>query len=150
MRMRLPQRNHERSLFSTVKDSKLQRFGMLASNSFWEPSGEFYLFNFWGFVRHLSDVRLTHVKTSLLAALLCLCAGLATAATSHTQARLLLDAAAARPGQTVMAGVQLRMEPGWHTYWRNPGQEGGFPTTVTWDLPAGVKAGDIQWPVPVK
>jgi len=49
-----------------------------------------------------------------------------------------------------MAGIHLRMEPGWHTYWKNPGQEGGLPTTITWELPAGVKAGAIRWPVPEK
>src|SRR5215467_1364572 len=94
-------------------------------------------------------VRLNYVKTSLLAIALCL-GGWSASAASHTQARLLLDMATARPGDTVMAGIELRMEPGWHTYWRNPGQEGGLPTTITWETPQGVKAGDIQWPVPTK
>jgi thiol:disulfide interchange protein len=89
------------------------------------------------------------VKTSLLAALLWLAAWTAPAA-AHTQARLVLDTATARPGDTVTAGIQLRIEPGWHTYWRNPGQEGGLPTTIAWELPAGIKAGEIQWPVPEK
>jgi thiol:disulfide interchange protein DsbD len=39
------------------------------------------------------------------------------------------------------------MAPGWHTYWRNPG-ESGMATEIDWDLPAGVTAGDIRWPVP--
>jgi len=28
------------------------------------------------------------------------------------------------PGDTVMAGILLRMEPRWHTYCRNPGESG--------------------------
>ena len=72
-----------------------------------------------------------------------------SAAAYHTQARLVLAAAKARPGDTVLAGVQLRMEPRWHTYWRNPGASGAA-TMIDWQLPAGVTAGEIQWPVPEK
>jgi len=68
---------------------------------------------------------------------------------AHTEARLLLADSQARPGETVMAGIQLRMEPLWHTYWRNPG-DSGMATTVEWQLPPGVTAGEIQWPAPEK
>jgi thiol:disulfide interchange protein DsbD len=64
-----------------------------------------------------------------------------------TQVRLLLSAEAARPGATVWAGIELKMAPGWHTYWRNPG-DAGLPTTVTWHLPPGITAGAINWPIP--
>src|SRR5437870_10110490 len=66
-----------------------------------------------------------------------------------TQARLILSAEAARPGETVTAGVLLKMPPGWHTYWRNSG-DSGAPTKIDWQLPEGIKAGEIQWPVPEK
>jgi thiol:disulfide interchange protein DsbD len=66
-----------------------------------------------------------------------------------TQTRLLFSAESAKPGETVWAGVELKMAPGWHTYWRNPG-DAGLPTTLTWTLPDGVSAGEIQWPVPEK
>jgi thiol:disulfide interchange protein DsbD len=50
-----------------------------------------------------------------------------------------------------MAGVHLHMDPGWHTYWRNPGQSGiGVATTIAWQLPKGVTAGETQWPPPEK
>lgn len=68
---------------------------------------------------------------------------------AHTQARLLLSAETARPGDTVMAGIHLRMDPGWHIYWRNPGLS-GTATTNTWELPKGVTAGEVQWPPPEK
>jgi thiol:disulfide interchange protein len=41
------------------------------------------------------------------------------------------------------------MDPGWHTYWRNSGQS-GLPTTIEWQLPPGVSAGPIEWPLPKK
>src|ERR1039458_3932577 len=53
-----------------------------------------------------------------------------------TQTRLLLVAEAAQPGDEVLAGVELKMAPGWHTYWRNGG-DSGLPTTVKWTLPPG-------------
>ena len=48
-----------------------------------------------------------------------------------------------------MAGVHLEMEPGWHTYWKNPGAS-GMATKIQWQLPPGVTAGEIQWPLPEK
>ena len=68
---------------------------------------------------------------------------------AHTQARLFLAADTARPGDTVLAGVQLRMDPRWHTYWRNPGAS-GMATKIDWELPKGVTPGNILWPVPAK
>ncbi len=68
---------------------------------------------------------------------------------AHTQARLVLSAETARPGDAVLAGIVLQMEPRWHTYWRNPGAS-GIPTTVEWQLPSGVTAGPLQWPAPEK
>jgi thiol:disulfide interchange protein DsbD len=68
---------------------------------------------------------------------------------AHTRARLMVSATTARPGDTVLAGVQLKMEPGWHTYWKNPGVA-GLATEIKWQLPPGVSAGAIQWPLPQK
>jgi DsbC/DsbD-like thiol-disulfide interchange protein len=49
--------------------------------------------------------------------------------------------------QTGWLAVQLRMKPGWHTYWRNPG-DAGLATGIKWTLPQGVTAGPIIWPRP--
>ena len=84
---------------------------------------------------------------TILAGWICLTAIAAHAA--HTQARLILSADTARPGDTVLAGVDLKMEPGWHTYWKNPGAA-GYATKIEWQLPPGVAAGEIQWPLPEK
>jgi thiol:disulfide interchange protein DsbD len=83
----------------------------------------------------------------LLPILFCLLCFSAQAA--HTQARLILGADSARPGDTVLAGIELRMDERWHTYWKNSG-DSGMPTTIDWQLPPGVTAGEIQWPIPLK
>ncbi|HZF01882.1 MAG TPA: protein-disulfide reductase DsbD domain-containing protein [Methylomirabilota bacterium] len=67
----------------------------------------------------------------------------------HTQAKLILSADTAKPGDTIWAGVDLKMESGWHTYWKNPGAAGS-PTKIEWQLPPGISAGEIQWPLPKK
>ncbi len=70
-------------------------------------------------------------------------------AANATKASLELSAEEARPGETVVAGVRLTMDAGWHTYWRYGG-DSGKPTEIEWKLPAGWKAGQIQWPAPEK
>ncbi|MBX3635284.1 MAG: thioredoxin family protein [Rubrivivax sp.] len=51
------------------------------------------------------------------------------------------------PGQTLWLGLKIDHQPHWHTYWKNPG-DSGLPTTFEWTLPAGVVAGEIEWPTP--
>lgn len=84
---------------------------------------------------------------------LLICAGLlfslVCAEAAHTEVKLLLSAGAAKPGDTIWVGVDLKMESGWHTYWKNPG-EAGQATEIKWSLPPGVTAGEIQWPLPQK
>jgi thiol:disulfide interchange protein DsbD len=67
----------------------------------------------------------------------------------HLTAELVADRAAIAPGQTIHIALRQVMEPGWHTYWRNPG-DSGEATTLAWTLPAGWRAGDLQWPAPKK
>ena len=67
--------------------------------------------------------------------------------TEHVEAELVTDKAGAQPGKPTLVGLKLRMEPQWHTYWKNPG-DSGLPTKIQWILPAGWKAGEIQWPYP--
>ena len=53
------------------------------------------------------------------------------------------------PGKPVWVGLQIAHQPEWHTYWKNSG-DSGLPTVLEWQLPAGITAGDIAWPTPVK
>lgn len=87
------------------------------------------------------------IRMRWLLVLLLLAAGANAWAEAKTRARLVLSAQTARAGDEVLAGIHLTMAPGWHTYWRNPG-ESGMATSVEWDLPEGVMAGALQWPPP--
>ena len=62
-------------------------------------------------------------------------------------ARLIAEAAAVAPGGSVTIALEEQIAPGWHTYWKNPG-DAGAPTEITWTLPPGWKADAIQWPRP--
>ncbi len=62
-------------------------------------------------------------------------------------ARLVPEAGSVVPGGTLWVDLHLEIDPGWHTYWRNPG-DSGLPTEIAWELPAGFSAGDIEWPAP--
>ncbi len=67
--------------------------------------------------------------------------------TEHVEAELVAAKTGLVPGEPLTVALRLKMEPGWHTYWRNPG-DSGLPTTLAWKLPAGVTAGPIEWPAP--
>src|SRR3954470_3158091 len=62
-------------------------------------------------------------------------------------ARLVAEDRAVAPGGTLTVALEEKIAPGWHTYWKNPG-DAGAPTEIEWVLPAGWKAGSIQWPRP--
>jgi thiol:disulfide interchange protein DsbD len=63
------------------------------------------------------------------------------------QAELAPESAAAVPGGVIHVGLRQQIAPGWHTYWRNPG-DSGEPTRVVWTVPQGWSAGEIVWPTP--
>ncbi|MDO5653195.1 MAG: protein-disulfide reductase DsbD family protein [Brachymonas sp.] len=70
--------------------------------------------------------------------------------TAEVNARLLAWAPqGVTAGKLLWLGLQLQPAPGWHTYWKNPGQSGAA-TTLQWQLPQGMEAGDIAWPVPTR
>lgn len=62
-------------------------------------------------------------------------------------ARLVSEAGSVTPGGTLWVDLHLDITPGWHVYWRNPG-DAGLPTEIAWSLPAGFSAGEIAWPAP--
>lgn len=69
------------------------------------------------------------------------------AETPQVSARLLSSADAVRPGDTIQLGLEQRIIPHWHTYWRNPG-DSGVATTIAWTLPPGAVVDDLRWPTP--
>src|SRR5216683_6232555 len=62
-------------------------------------------------------------------------------------AALVAETASVAPAATLWVDLHLAIKPGWHVYWRNPG-DSGLPTTIEWNLPSGFSAGGIYWPVP--
>src|SRR5215471_17282512 len=68
---------------------------------------------------------------SLLGLLLATALAPFSAHAAHTQARLILSAETARPGDTVMGGIHLKMDPGWHTYFGSFPPNGRCTTPLT-------------------
>tara|TARA_R110000868_G_scaffold78129_2_gene223188 strand:- start:6745 stop:8868 length:2124 start_codon:yes stop_codon:yes gene_type:complete len=65
------------------------------------------------------------------------------------EASLVSDMAVVAPGDTFYLGFRQVMPEGWHTYWRNPG-DNGLPPEVRWEVPAGVTMGEFEWPAPIE
>ena len=63
-------------------------------------------------------------------------------AQTTTQVRLRPEFSQISPGGTVTVAVELSMAPGWHTYWRSPG-DAGQATKVVWTLPEGFAAAPL-------
>lgn len=65
----------------------------------------------------------------------------------HSDAALLTDTAPITPGEPFKVALRIRMDDGWHSYWKNPG-DSGEPASIDWALPSGFSTGSIQWPYP--
>ena len=65
----------------------------------------------------------------------------------HVAASLIAETRNVVAGQPLHIALRQHIQPGWHTYWSNPG-ESGLPTTIDWTLPRGFRAQPISWPVP--
>lgn len=66
---------------------------------------------------------------------------------AQVAARLVAPETSIQPGRSFTVALRLTHEPHWHTYWLNAGT--GYPTKLTWQLPAGWTASNIQWPAPI-
>ncbi len=63
---------------------------------------------------------------------------------SHSAMRLL---AATPAGDTFRAGIEVRLAPGWKTYWRYPG-DSGVPPRFDFSKSDNVKSVAVLWPAP--
>ncbi len=68
-------------------------------------------------------------------------------AIQHGTLDLVAENAWISPGQSFTIGLHFKLDPGWHIYWKNPG-DSGEPPRVTWQLPQGITTGEIEWPAP--
>jgi thiol:disulfide interchange protein len=60
---------------------------------------------------------------------------------------LLPGANQAPAGGSIPVAFVMKPKPGWHGYWKNPG-DAGAEATIAWTLPEGVTVGDLRYPVP--
>jgi thiol:disulfide interchange protein DsbD len=80
----------------------------------------------------------------LLTAFLVMCGASLRAQVTAT---LVATETSVQPGHPLRAALRLVHEPHWHTYWINAGT--GYPTKLTWQLPEGWTASEIEWPAPI-
>ncbi len=71
----------------------------------------------------------------------------APVSSKRATATLVTDTDQAAPGTPFHAGLRLRLAPGWHTYWQNPG-DAGLPPELSFDAAPGLRTGAIKWPAP--
>jgi thiol:disulfide interchange protein DsbD len=65
----------------------------------------------------------------------------------HVHVQLVLRKAQLFPGAGDHGGLYFKLEPGWHVYWKNPG-DAGEPPHIHWTLPEGVTAEPLQFTAP--
>lgn len=82
---------------------------------------------FWSFLAHASEE--------------------AVIETEHAEVELESEVSAIQPGKPFWLSLEFEMEPGWHIYWRNPG-DSGLAAQMNWTLPEGFKTQDVHWPHP--
>jgi thiol:disulfide interchange protein DsbD len=66
---------------------------------------------------------------------------------SHLTVELVTETTSVAPNHDFLAGLHFVLDPGWHIYWINAG-DAGEPPRMDWQLPAGITAGDFQFPAP--
>ncbi|OKH52326.1 thiol:disulfide interchange protein [Calothrix sp. HK-06] len=69
--------------------------------------------------------------------------------TPNVQIQLVSEVTNIQPQTPFWVGFNFKIRPGWHTYWRNPG-DSGAAFKVNWKLPNGFTASDIVYPYPEK
>src|SRR6266581_7251565 len=65
---------------------------------------------------------------------------------THSAVRLL---AGSRRGAVLLGGIAVKLQPGWHTYWRTPG-DSGVPPRFDFSKSENVEAVTVLWPAPKK
>jgi DsbC/DsbD-like thiol-disulfide interchange protein len=66
---------------------------------------------------------------------------------NHARVSMVADVSAIQPGVPFTVGFTFDIDPGWHIYWKNPG-DSGLATDVKLKLPSGFSAGELLFPIP--
>lgn len=65
----------------------------------------------------------------------------------HISLKLIADQDSLTPGSSFTLGVLFEPEPGWHIYWKNPGDSGLAPR-FAWESSGGIAVASPLWPYP--
>lgn len=68
-------------------------------------------------------------------------------AADYVQIKLLSAEETAGAAAAIDAALQIRLAPGWHAYWRMPG-DGGLAPVFDWSASENVKDVVVSWPAP--
>lgn len=63
--------------------------------------------------------------------------------------RLLAAQDSVADGQTLLVGVEARLQPGWKLYWRSPGRD-GLPPRFDFSRSTNVASASVRWPAPAR
>ncbi len=69
------------------------------------------------------------------------------AQTNNASIEILFNDTFIESDQEFIAAIKFTLTPGWHIYWKNPG-DSGLPPEINWKLPKGLEVKEILWPVP--
>ena len=65
------------------------------------------------------------------------------------EVRLISATTAVGDLEVIPLGVEVKLQPGWKTYWRSPG-DAGFPPQVDFTGSTNVAATQFRWPIPAR
>ncbi|MBD2775572.1 protein-disulfide reductase DsbD family protein [Iningainema tapete] len=71
----------------------------------------------------------------------------ASTKSSNVQGQLVSEVKTIQPGTPLWVALQIKIRPGWHIYWKNPGDSGAAPK-IQWTRTQGVNAGELVFPYP--
>ena len=66
---------------------------------------------------------------------------------AHSAMRLMVGSSSKNQREPLRAGVEIKLAPGWKTYWRYPG-DSGIPPRFDFTRSTNVRSVDIEWPAP--
>jgi DsbC/DsbD-like thiol-disulfide interchange protein len=96
-------------------------------------------------------MHLPALSLALTVGLVLPCAALAAPGESpwekETYSEVRLVSGAAADSGEVLAGVQIKLDPGWKTYWRTPG-DSGVPPSFDWSGSKNLKEARVLYPTP--
>jgi DsbC/DsbD-like thiol-disulfide interchange protein len=70
------------------------------------------------------------------------------ASASHSSVEIIASRSDIRAREPLWVALRITPKPGWHTYWKNPG-DAGMPPSTGWSFPTPQwSAEELQWPAP--